>query len=588
MKKILLSSIITLIACVCIAQGTYYHPYLYFDKMSPDGRWLATQAMGSVYLYSRADSTYDEYNSSADAVTEYYAIGVGNCWSNTGILVGGVSDRECAYWKDYEWYELPVLAENQGLNMANGITPDGSRIVGNVGISAMNIHSNQMVKPVYWERNADGDYDVYKELPYPATDFCGRVPQYVTAAVISDDGKIIIGHVVDWSGWYIYPIVYTQADNGEWSYRTYCEGILYPKGAKFGEWPGEEPQKPNGEIYMNDEELTAYRAAMAVYLEAYDRYMREEITWEELPEEPNPANYIVERIDEYNAAMRDYEKTLAEYYTKVQQFDATMLETMYGYSFLFNNVYFSGNGRYSSGTLKYTDYSDPYNPKTVNNPVRIDLQASTDDLLKIEYQPNMLASSVMNDGSMIVQSPVMAYGRNSFVVSSDGKDKTTFFDYISARNKYVGNWVKSMTTFDVLYADSYDEYGNPNIVVVEDSIVAGSVHCNSEGSIFTSFMYDEWSDGDVIRQFTYQIDFTEDAAVDGVTTDKNNMAVYVTDNTLHLQGCIDNVAIYNLRGVVVACIDKPQSAVALNVPQGVYIVKLTNNQEVYTTKVIVK
>lgn len=589
MKKTLLSSVFTLIACLCVGQGTYYHPEFYFDKMSPNGRWLSTHAMGTIYLYSRADSLYDEYAASEDAVTEYYATGVGNCWSNTGVLVGGVSDRECAYWQNYEWNELPVKAENQGLNVANGITPDGSRIVGNVGISAMNMYSEQMVKPVYWDRNAGGSYDLYKELPYPATDFSGRVPQYVTAIAISDDGKTVIGQVVDWSGFYIYPIVYTQADNGEWSYRTYSEGILYPEGATFGVWPGEEPARPNGELYMNDEELAAYRAALNEYLIAYEKYMMEQITWEELPEEPDPADYIIERIDEYNSVMNQYQKDLSAYYQKVYEFDVIMQNNMYGYCFTINNAYLSGNGRYYSTTMKHTDVSNPLSPKTISTPVRFDLNESGNVMTMVATNIDMIASSVMNDGCMIVQNPAMAYGRNSFVTSTDCQTLTTFVDYINGRNSDVANWVKAMTTFDVLVADSYDEYGNPNISVVEDSIVAGSVHCNSEGTIFTSFMYDEWSDGDVIRQFSYQIDFTEDAAVDGVNTDKSSMAAYITEgNTLQLQGNVEQLAIYDLRGGLVMQAVNPQEVVTLDAPQGVYIVKLSNNTDVYTTKVVVK
>lgn len=190
---------------------------------------------------------------------------------------------------------------------------------------------------------------------------------------------------------------------------------------------------------------------------------------------------------------------------------------------------------------------------------------------------------------MIVQNPAMAYGRNSFVTSTDCQTLTTFVDYINGRNSDVAKWVKAMTTFDVLVADSYDEYGNPNISVVEDSIVAGSVHSNSEGTIFTSFMYDEWSDGDVIRQFSYQIDFTEDAAVDGVSTDKSRMAAYITEgNTLQLQGNVEQLAIYDLRGGLVMQAVNPQEVVTLDAPQGVYIVKLSNNTDVYTTKVVVK
>ncbi len=225
MKKSLLSLVASFMACMAIADGIYYHPDFYFDKMSSNGKWLATQTMGTVYIYDRDKDTYYEFIASEDAVSEYYATGIGNCWSDDGILVGSVNDVDCAYWMDEEWNELPInREENLGLNMANGITPDGSRIVGSVGISSISIYSEQMIKPVYWDRLPDGSYDMYKELPYPAPDFCGRVPQSISAVCISDDGKTILGQIVDWSGWYIYPIVYQQQADGSWTYKTYAEG----------------------------------------------------------------------------------------------------------------------------------------------------------------------------------------------------------------------------------------------------------------------------------------------------------------------------------------------------------------------------
>ena len=164
---------------------------------------------------------------------------------------------------------------------------------------------------------------------------------------------------------------------------------------------------------MNDEELAAYRAALNEYLAAYEKYMMEQITWEELPEEPDPADYIVERIDEYNAAMNQYQKDLSAYYQKVYEFDVTMQNNMYGCGFTINNAYLSGNGRYYSATMKHTDVSDPLSPKTISTPVRFDLHESGNVMTKVATNIDMIASSVMNDGCMIVQNPAMAYGRMS-------------------------------------------------------------------------------------------------------------------------------------------------------------------------------
>lgn len=585
MKRSLLLSILATIASLCVAQSTSYHADFYFDKMSPNGKWMSGHSMGTILLYNANSGEYEEYVASEDLVSAYYATGIGNCWSNDGILVGSVNDHDCAYYQNSEWNELPLLPENGGLNMAHCITPDANRIAGVVGMSGMNMESEQMIKPVYWDRESDGSYGMYKELPYPTTDFCGRVPQYVTAIAISDDGKTIVGQVVDWSGFYIYPIVYTQDGSGAWSYRTYCEGILYPEGTTFNEWPGEEPAAPDYTVYMNDEQKAAYTAALKEYNDAFNRYLNGEILWNQVPAEPNPADYIsADRLGEYNDAVNAYDLAIYNYYKAVEEFDAVMMANMTGSSFIFNNVYISGNGRYYSCTLKQSDYSNPYYTITTNTPVKIDLQESADVIYKVNTSMDMIASSVMNDGRMIVQNPSMAYGRNSYIVSDDCQTLTTFIDYLESRDSKVAEWVKSKTTFDIPYYNENSEY-----VLAEDSVAVGSVYCNSEGSVFGSFMYDEWSENARVVEFSYVIDFTDDAAVEGIRNNRNSMTAYTDgNNMLYVQGTVESAAIYDMRGNCVLVCNKPQDAIQLDLPQGVYIVKLTNSATIDTSKIVVR
>ena len=565
MKKTLLLSVAMLVAGSAISQeATRHHDGFYFDKMSANGKYLATQALGSVFIYDGANDEYYEYYASEDAVSEYYATGLGNCISNDGILVGGVNDATCAYWREGEWQPLSVKPENQALNMANGITPDGSRIVGSVGNMGMDMNSSQMIKPVYWDRNEEGQYDIYNELPYPRKDFCGRTPQYISAVAISDDGKTIVGQIVDWSGFYTYPIIYTQDATGEWSYRTIDEGVIYAEGTEFAPWPGE---MPNPEEYMTEEELAEYREAMRKYEEEVIKYNNGQTN--EYPEEPNADDYICEYYNEYSEAMREYANM---YYA----FEEKLMESTYNINFIFNNVYLSGNGRYYSTTVESLDVSNPLSPKSLYTPVCFDLH-NGDSMVKMANTTNMIASSAMNDGRFIAQTPYMAYARNSFIVSQDGLSKVAFVDYISGIDSAVGEWVKNYTCFDVLSVSEYDEYGYPiDYTVVEDSIVSGSVHCNAEGTIFCSFMYDEWSDYVSYREFSYTIDLTQLNAIEGVEND-GEMNVYVADNQLYVNGDVTAVTLYDMRGVVVARIENPTNGMPLNVENGIYLVRSEGN-----------
>lgn len=574
MKKTLLLFVSMLMATVAMAQVTRHHDGFYFDKMSPNGKWLATQNIGSVFIYIQDSDEYVEYAASPDAVTEYYATGIGNCISNNGILVGSTNDATCAYWQDGQWTPLLVKEENAALNMAHGITPDGSRIVGQVGGNGLNMYSEIMVKPVYWDRNAEGGYDSYKPLPCPTTDFCGRKPQYITAIAVSDDGKTVIGQIVDWSGFFIYPIIYTQDNDGVWSYRTIDEGVLYPEGTQFAAWPGEMPDPKE---YMTEEELAEYLEAMNEYMIELEKYNNGEISM--CPSEPVAEDYIFEYYNEYSDAMREY----AQLYN---DFEAVFNEVMYNCSFIFNNVFLSGNGRYYSSTIEGVDASNPLAPKVTRTPCCIDLE-NGDAIVSVEGVQDMIASSAMNDGRFVVQSPARAYARSSYIVSEDGKTLTPFVDYISAIDNATGEWIKNLCNFEVIVPTEFDEYGYPINYQYVDSIVSGSVYCNSDGTVFGSFMYDEWSENVTYREFSYTINLNELDAIEAVATDRE-MDVYVAEKRLYVNGKVSHVTLYDLRGGVIAEYEQPSEVIELNVAEGIYLVRCESNNGTRTYKVAVK
>ena len=589
MKKTLLTlALVAASATVFAQEGLYIFPEFYFDKMSPDGKVLATQTEGTVYMYTAENDQYYGYDASDDAVTRFYAIGVGNCISNEGTIVGGVNDATCAYWKDGEWHALPLKSHNKSLNLANGITPDGSRIVGVVGGDGMSFETCLMLEPVLWQRNADGTYDEYITLPYPATDFCGRIPQYIKAITISDDGKTVVGQIRDWSGFYNYPIIYTEDAEGNWSYKTIAAGILYPTDAYFGEWPGDEPARPDGTQFMTEEEKAEYLANMAAYQVEYEQFLNGEITWEELSEEPMVIDFINDnaRKQEYLNAMEEYETILDEYYRKANAFEANLNNIMYVKNFTFNNVYLSGNGRYAAFTIEWIDMEnfDPMNVVVYSTPTSFDLEEGT--MTQVEGADFHIASSIMDDGRMIIQDPYQAYGRNSYIAAADGKSFTSFYDYMAGYDASIAAWMKEFSVFDVITINGVDQYGDPNYVVVEDSIVTGSVHCNSDGTVFTSFMYDEWSDYPLYRQYTYQINLNERMAVDRIEQDATQ--AYVSGNVLYLQGDVREVAVYDMRGAVVCRIVNPHNAVVLDINAGIYVVAVSSANGTETIKVVVE
>jgi hypothetical protein len=262
------------------------------------------------------------------------------------------------------------------------------------------------------------------------------------------------------------------------------------------------------------------------------------------------------------------------------------MNTMYNTSFIFNNVYLSGNGRYYNTTIEKLDATDPMRPFTTSTPICIDLE-NGDSMVSVAGATDMIASSVMNDGRTIAQTPKMAHARNSFIVSADGKTMTPFVDYICGLDNATGQWLKELSSFQVLVPTEFDEDGYPINYQYVDSIVSGSVYCNSDGTVFGSFMYDEWSDYVTYRQFSYSINLNELEAVEGIESDRE-WDVYVAEKTLYINGEATNITLYDLRGAIIAQYEHASGAIALDVANGIYLVRCENNNGTRTYKVAVK
>lgn len=247
-KQLLTLACASFIACTCFGQTMKKYEGLLFDKMSPNGQWTTQAMQGSVVIFNRVDSVFYVYGDGEGGSA--YSIGQGNAINNDGIIVGGISDSQPAYWQDGEWNLLPLAeADTVVFNSADGITPDGRRIAGTMACTKWDLNaSGQMLAPVVWTKGEDGKYGMYQRLPQPTRDFSGRIPMYITARSISDDGKTIFGQISDYSGMYPCLIVYKEDADGNWSYQTLGEELLYKEGAEFPAWPNYEPKQPNIKI----------------------------------------------------------------------------------------------------------------------------------------------------------------------------------------------------------------------------------------------------------------------------------------------------------------------------------------------------
>ena len=61
---------------------------------------------------------------------------------------------------------------------------------------------------------------------------------------------------------YNEPIIYTQNENGEWSYTLLMENKFRPEGMEWPKYPENLPKSPEAIDYMTDEMRNSYTQAM--------------------------------------------------------------------------------------------------------------------------------------------------------------------------------------------------------------------------------------------------------------------------------------------------------------------------------------
>lgn len=217
MKKIYLITICLFLSILGKAQETddYAVPqivdYMVSQRISADGTWIAGQDVYGALLY--------RYNTSTKEVEEFESMytGIGNCVSNTGIIVGqdfaGYDQHAAVVIRGRNY--IPPSLEGVGMSSLDGITPDGRRAVGYL----TNLQGGVMYIPFYCNISASGIVGDPQPLPYPTRDVTGSTPYVVKALWISDDGNTIAGLVTTGSGFYEYPIIFQMNEKKEWSYK---------------------------------------------------------------------------------------------------------------------------------------------------------------------------------------------------------------------------------------------------------------------------------------------------------------------------------------------------------------------------------
>lgn len=417
-------------------------------SLSPNGKYLASQAYDEIKIVNLATGQTDSYLS--DGYSSVYSFGIGNCISNTGVAVGATTETTAEYWKDGEWYLLSTPGSEGFTNLANAITVDGSRICGSLGISGISLDGDALMQvPVIWNAEGEG-YGNPILLPHPEKDFTGRVPQYITAVDISEDGKTVVGQIVNATGMIAYPIIYTENENGEWSYVIPNEDSLIPEGLVFPDYPGEGPDAPQYEDYMTKEELAAYNKAVDECAES--GYV--------LPY-PDYTDYMsAEALAKFEADEAEYEK---EFEAWAEKFDA-WFEVFYACEeiapgYIFNSIRVSPDGKTYACTIGEKDPTDPW--AWGYSFFHVWVWNTTDhSVVKYDQNPDLNLTYLANDGIALASTSLNATASDSFVLSNG--QIQGMHAWMSAKCPEYGQWMTDNMTFTyidyVFDPESWDSY----------------------------------------------------------------------------------------------------------------------------------
>lgn len=543
-------------------------PDILFEAVSPNGEWASgSDPMTYDFLIYNIPEGKSYVLPASEDGSSTYSAGSGNFLSNTGVVAIDITDiGPAAVWDNGEVEELPISLEHRSSH-ANGITPDATRICGNIGLVDFSLDDVIMQTPVLWTRNDDGKWNECVELPYPKVDFTGRVPQYVLAIAISENGKTVAGQIRDYSGFIMQPILWQEDENGEWNYSLPNADLINPDGIEFPEWPGEAPEWVEATSYMTPEEAEAYQAALLEYY----------TTWEN---QPDPTDYMTEeKAAAYTAAVEAYKEAYEQW--EIDYFAYTdLLYEVQESAVLFpmNNVYLSSNGRYYASSHYYHNF---FLGITEEYPVVLDLETGNAYLKKSDVP---LLTSYINDNGTVIASQTlqsMSMIRNAWICPTLEDEFITLSEYVQPKFPSIYTWMEENMSHDL---ESYDpETFDP--VILPNVWQTGTAYADDDLTTIVSSAQNTWDYESDSYFFSYIIplDYGSSSALDAKT---KTFGISATKNgKVRINGAAAHLEVYDMNGRMVFSIDNPSGEVATGLRSGLYVIKATGKDgNVVTSK----
>lgn len=387
----------------------------YAVKISPQGNRIISKT-GSM-------SVYDTETGETFVYTDCL-MGYGNTITDNGIVVGDAGDLAAIFYEGETI--LPEALLPYRSSQLNALTPDASRVVGMINNS-----NDDDVAYVGFVADLNPDFSITNitPLPYPKLDLFGSAPQFTTAVWISDDGKTVIGQVLDWRGFYCYPIVYKEDESGQWSYSLPSESLFNPTKIDIPANPWiNKPEMPVAENFMSGLMLQAYRMK-------YQEYLQGKVT-----EMPIPEDYMTdEQYAAYEKAVNDYNEWFYGNTQRINQY-LEIYDNVLATSptFSLNEMALHPSGEYfmtQGGTIDFSGEMDG-----------AIYQFSDKDLIDIWKGPdkNLYPCQILADGTLVASLPMMDVP-TSYIVLPDTKEFVSIPRYLENNYPEIATWLT--TTF---------------------------------------------------------------------------------------------------------------------------------------------
>lgn len=556
-----MATLITLPAVAALTPKSY--PDYQVTSVSPNGKFAVSEFYGTVIVMNLETGEEKTWQGNEEG-TVAYGVGNGNVVSNDGTVVGYIdySSGAVYYLENNEWHQLSTIVEGTS-NIANAITPDGRIICGGNGLTSISTDDNPtpMSVPVLWIRGEDGNFGKPVELPYPTTDITGRVPQYVTAIALSDDGSTVLGQVRDYSGRIHYPIVYTN-NNGEWTYSLPAMSLVNPDNIEFPQDPGEGPAAPTAEDFLSPEEKTAFEKALEEWENKNGGSSNPDFnSYPDVNDflgEESKARYD-EAYDEYIKANAAWEEKAIAFYTA---FDKLLIS---GLSFEFNIGSLSADGKTAwQSASKIIDTGNQNQYKEVFAPATIDL--TTGEIFIRDFSQDASMTFVAEDGTIFATKRDQLEG---IVYSPDVNTilGIPFIEYVENINPETAKWVNENMIHDFVGMDpeTFEPIDRKNV------ICSGFTICSRDQSVLISRAINYWEDTPVMI-YSYVLPGKIDNAGIALNPAEDMGVTISKDGVIRINGEVVSLTVSDINGRVIYDGRPASDTIETGIGNGAYII----------------